>query len=306
MFYKLVAIITSIDSFFPHFICRRKRFKLGGTDKDTLEEELSAIANLNRVMASQAPAPPPPPPPMPAALPPMLPPRPFLPPPPSSLPYMAHGNGVPPIIPPIDLFALRSSMAAPPTTPPSATVTSPSPPPQSSKPKKKGGFNIDSLIETPEEEAPVKPAPLLPPVSRAWPPFYPAVDAPTSAGPYPPFLPNFHLQAAANLHMAAMAALAAQQSSAASAHQQNSSEVPFLEVPREEAGPVSSHMQQLSPTARSDISSCSSTGSSGFNSLHGDLVRNNNTSPLQWGQENSNFKMSLDHLRMIHSATSAK
>merc|ERR1711894_780326 len=48
------------------------------------------------------------------------------------------------------------------------------------------------------------------------------------------------------------------------------SEVPFLEVPREEAVVSSLSHQQLSPTARSDISSCSSSGSS-FNSLHGDL-----------------------------------
>merc|ERR1711879_905979 len=54
------------------------------------------------------------------------------------------------------------------------------------------------------------------------------------------------------------------------------SEVPFLEVPREEAVVSSLSHQQLSPTARSDISSCSSSGSS-FNSLHGDLSCNNNS-----------------------------
>merc|ERR1711988_91915 len=113
---------------------RRKRFKLGGSDKDTLEEELSALSNLNRIMASSQP-PPPPPPPMPAVLPPMLPPRPFAPhlgvvhPPTSGVgapPFLNPGG---PFIPPIDIFALRSSSAAahppappPPTTPPSATI----------------------------------------------------------------------------------------------------------------------------------------------------------------------------------------
>ena len=324
---------------YSHFIIifyRRKRFKLGGSDKDTLEEELSALSNLNRIMASSQP-PPPPPPPMPAVLPPMLPPRPFAPhlgvvhPPTSGVgapPFLNPGG---PFIPPIDIFALRSSSAAahppppPPTTPPSATITSPPSPllpsnntpnnhhQESSKPKKKSGFTIDSLIETktatttapPDsspEEPPVKPSPLFPPISRAWPPFYPQMGdlPPTSGGHpggvpagYPPLLPNFHLQAAANLHMAAMAALAAQQ------HHQNQqnnsssevplnflrnsspgsppgSEVPFLEVPREEAVVSSLSHQQLSPTARSDISSCSSSGSS-FNSLHGDLSCNNNT-----------------------------
>ena len=86
--------------------------------------------------------------------------------------------------------------------------------------------------------------------------------------------------------MAAMAALAASSQQQRSEHFQrnsreiseNSAEVPFLEVPREEG--VTSSQQQLSPTARSDISSCSS-GSS-FNSLHGEFP--------SW-RENSNFKM---------------
>merc|ERR1711879_462341 len=56
------------------------------------------------------------------------------------------------------------------------------------------------------------------------------------------------------------------------------SEVPFLEVPREEAVVSSLSHQQLSPTARSDISSCSSSGSS-FNSLHGDFPCTNNNAP---------------------------
>ena len=112
--------------------------------------------------------------------------------------------------------------------------------------------------------------------------------------PYAPLLPNFHLQAAANLHMAAMAALAASSQQQRSAEHfrnnsreisENSAEVPFLEVPREEG--VTSSQQQLSPTARSDISSCSS-GSS-FNSLHGEFPNSNSS----W-RENSNFKMCLD------------
>ena len=323
-----IYLIGLILIHFSFTFYRRKRFKLGGSDKDTLEEELSALSNLNRFMASSQPAPPPPPP-MPAVLPPMLPPRPFAPhmgvhPPTSGVggpPFLNPGG---PFIPPIDIFALRSSAAAhaaaheraqhpppPPTTPPSATITSPPSPPlnapnhqESSKPKKKSGFSIDSLMESKTakeesspEEPPVKPSPLFPPISRAWPPFYPQMgDLPREhphpggvpAG-YPPLLPNFHLQAAANLHMAAMAALAAQQ------HHQNQqnnsssevplnflrnsspgsppgSEVPFLEVPREEAVVSSLSHQQLSPTARSDISSCSSrSGSSFTNSLHGDL-----------------------------------
>ena len=36
---------------------RRKRFKLGMTDKDSLETELNALNNLNRVMATNYPAP---------------------------------------------------------------------------------------------------------------------------------------------------------------------------------------------------------------------------------------------------------
>merc|ERR1739848_646420 len=80
---------------------RRKRFKLGGTDRDTLEEELSQLANLNRALVtnfghrshhqphsshiSQAPVPPhhhigphlpPPPPPGMHPLPPHMPPHP--------------------------------------------------------------------------------------------------------------------------------------------------------------------------------------------------------------------------------------
>ena len=317
-----IYLIGLILIHFSFTFYRRKRFKLGGSDKDTLEEELSALSNLNRFMASSQPAPPPPPP-MPAVLPPMLPPRPFAPhmgvhPPTSGVggpPFLNPGG---PFIPPIDIFALRSSAAAhaaaahpppPPTSPPSSTITSPPSPPlnapnhqESSKPKKKSGFTIDSLMESKTakeesspEEPPVKPSPLFPPISRAWPPFYPQMgDLPREhphpggvpAG-YPPLLPNFHLQAAANLHMAAMAALAAQQHQQQQQNNSSSevplnflrnnssppgSEVPFLEVPREEAVVSSLSHQQLSPTARSDISSCSSiSGSSFTNSLHGDL-----------------------------------
>lgn len=251
---------------------RRKRFKLGNTDKDTLEEELSALANLNRVMVtSQAPPPMPPVLPPPPPPPSMMPPRPF--------PTQQSSPGFinpPPMMPPIDVFALRNSMSTT-TTMATPTSTSSASSPTPIKPKKKGGFNIDSLIDTAEEtedsdESLAKPSPFLaPPTSsasplRAWPPIYPDfVSPPTSMGmAYPPFLPNFHLQAAANLHMAAMAALAASQ------HQQQSEQTtqrPFLEVRREEV--ASTFSQQMSPTARSDISSCSS-GSS-FNSLHGDL-----------------------------------
>ncbi|XP_063239023.1 fork head domain-containing protein FD4-like [Bacillus rossius redtenbacheri] len=50
---------------------RRKRFKLLKTDKDRLENELAALANINRFMfappPAQEPAPPPPPPPPPVA-----------------------------------------------------------------------------------------------------------------------------------------------------------------------------------------------------------------------------------------------
>ena len=85
---------------------------------------------------------------------------------------------------------------------------------------------------------------------------------------YAPFLPPtpFNLQAAANLHMAAMAALAAQSQNNQNLNQEISQR-PFLEVPREE---VTTAFSQMSPTARSDISTCSSNSSS-FNSLHGDL-----------------------------------
>ena len=108
----------------------------------------------------------------------------------------------------------------------------------------------------------------------------------------PPLLLGFQQQAAANFHMAAMAALAASQQhqhhqSVQAQHSTSpndtSSQRPFLEVPREESpvqGIPSSSLQagnafsqsQMSPTARSDIStsSRSSSASSSFNSLNGD------------------------------------
>ena len=178
------------------------------------------------------------------------------------------------MLPPLDtIFTMRNSISS------SATPTVSMATPTSKPPKKKGGFTIDSLIDTtedvtdnePDNEILVKPSPLqlpLPPptsMGPVWPPFYNAAATPPLP-PYPPILPNFHLHAAANLHMAAMAALAAQQQQQ---QQQNNLETsrPFLEVPRE--GASTAFSQQMSPTARSDISSCSS-GSS-FNSIHGDL-----------------------------------
>merc|ERR1712062_354480 len=83
---------------------RRKRFKLGNGDKD-LEDELSAILNVNNFRQAG---------------------------PPFS----------PNMLPPIDMFALRSHAL---TTPTFST-----PMPSMTKPamKKKGGFDIDSLIDT--------------------------------------------------------------------------------------------------------------------------------------------------------------
>ena len=123
----------------------------------------------------------------------------------------------------------------------------------------------------------------------------------------PPLLLGFQQQAAANFHMAAMAALAASQhhqhhQSVQASHtspSDTSSQRPFLEVPREEspvqgipsnslqAGnpfiPNHSQSSQMSPTARSDIStsSRSSSASSSFNSLNGDpcFTTTNNNSP---------------------------
>ena len=330
-------------------IFRRKRFKLGGTDRDTLEEELAALSNLSRVMATQ-PAPPPPPP---ISLPPVLPPM---------LQGVPHRLGFPhqggnPMLPPtpnmdypirpIDFFANRFAnnvhtqqhpQQTPPqsTTPPSCTATTPTP--TSQKPRKKAGFTIDSLIDKTEDSNSVaesaeesseireinennenlvmKPSPMLPlpphlmaraaaAAAGAWPPPF-DFHAPTSGGapgsiPHPPpglppLLLGFQQQAAANFHMAAMAALAASQhhnqqhqSVQANNHtspspSDTSSQRPFLEVPREEspvqgipshslqAGNAFNSQSQMSPTARSDIStsSRSSSASSSFNSLNGD------------------------------------
>merc|ERR1712029_1278176 len=166
---------------------RRKRFKLGNGDKD-LEDELSAILNVNNFRpvgapVSQAPPPPMVPPmPPPAVAPPIPPPMmpPFLPPRPLfSQPPFSPTTG---LLPPIDMFALRSHAL---TTPASM--------------KKKGGFDIDSLIDTTrtstnEEDVELPPVMATPPSVLVPPP---------SSLPNPPFLPPFHF------HMAAMAALAA-------------------------------------------------------------------------------------------------
>jgi len=277
---------------------RRKRFKLGGSDKDSLEEELSALSNLNRVLATQ-----PHPPPqvvLPPVLPPMLPPRPGFP---------LHSNPIlpptPNLMPPIDVFALRNNLPPLPpqsTTPSTCTSTTGT----LCRPKKKGGFNIDSLIDTENnsveelseienENQVMKPSPLLP-----FPPHLmrePAVVSPAEGGVWPPLfdmnhttpiapppivpfqLPGFHLQAAANLHMAAMAALAASQQQQLQEQTQQhhinpETSRPFLEVPREEVQNSDAFSQsQISPAARSDISSSSrsSSASSSFNSVNGDI-----------------------------------
>ena len=170
----------------------------------------------------------------------------------------------------------------------------------------------------------MKPSPMLPlpphlmaraaaAAAGAWPPpfdFHASSGGAPGGLPHPPpgglppLLLGFQQQAAANFHMAAMAALAASQQ-----HQQHqsvqanhtspsdtSSQRPFLEVPREEspvqgipshslqAGNAFNSQSQMSPTARSDIStsSRSSSASSSFNSLNGDpcYTTTNNNSQL--------------------------
>jgi len=280
---------------------RRKRFKLGGSDKDSLEEELSALSNLNRVLATQPPPLPPPQVVLPPVLPPMLPPRPGLP--------LQSNHILPPtpnLMPPIDVFTLRNNLPSLPpqsSTPSTCTSTTGTP----SKRKKKGGFNIDSLIDTDNqsveelseienENQVMKPSPLLPLPSHmmtsesagvsvveggVWPPpFDINTTLPIAPPPIVPFqLPGFQLQAAANLHMAAMAALAAsqqqQQQEQTQQHNRNQeTSRPFLEVPREEVQNTEAFsLSQISPAARSDISSSSrsSSASSSFNSINGDI-----------------------------------
>ena len=223
------------------YFCRRKRFKLGNGDKD-LEDELSAILNVNNFRQAGAPVSQAPPPPM---VPPMPPPAPPMPPPmiPSFLPprpLFSQPPFSPNMLPPIDMFALRSHALTTPTfSTPMLSMTKPAM-------KKKGGFDIDSLIDTTRTSTSNEEDVELP--VMATPPS--VLVPPPSSLPNPPFLPPFHF------HMAAMAALAANNQ-------------PFLEFPREEArtSTFSPQGQQMSP--RSDISSCSN--SSSINSLNGDL-----------------------------------
>ena len=69
---------------------RRRRFKLEGEEKDSLESELSAISHLTRFMSPQSSLPPPPPPPPVSLPPPSL----FLPPPvlPPALPFLPSSS----------------------------------------------------------------------------------------------------------------------------------------------------------------------------------------------------------------------
>ena len=136
---------------------RRKRFKLEGEEKNSLEAELAALSNLNRVLSSGfGPAEsytPPPPPPAPSShvlqphCPPLLPPLhptpyPLLPPhsfqlsPPALWSHSATSPALPP--PP-------TSQTSPPSSSPPALTT------ETEKPKRKA-FTIASLINEAEEE----------------------------------------------------------------------------------------------------------------------------------------------------------
>ena len=140
---------------------RRKRFKLEGEEKNSLEAELAALSNLNRVLSSNfgpaesyTPPPPPPPPPSshvlhplgqphcPPLLPPLHPsPYPLLPPhsfqlsPPALWSHSAPARALP----------TPTSQTSPPSSSPPAFTT------ETEKPKKKA-FTIASLINEPEGE----------------------------------------------------------------------------------------------------------------------------------------------------------
>ena len=141
---------------------RRKRFKLDTEEKDTLDTELAALANLNRVLASN------------------FGPVENYPPPPSHLPHhLPHPQHLPPIIPPYQSSSYPAfshslpaphPMWSPPSSQPhimsylpSRPLRSPSlspprtePTTETEKPRKKA-FTIANLINEPEEpEKPIK------------------------------------------------------------------------------------------------------------------------------------------------------
>ena len=134
---------------------RRKRFKLETEEKDTLDTELAALANLNRVLASNfGPVDnyshPPPPVHHPQHMPPMIPqfPQP---------PYPVFHHNIPPPLPmwspptsqqqhPFPFLPARPFRSPSPSTPTTITST------ESDKPRKKA-FTIANLInEQPKEE----------------------------------------------------------------------------------------------------------------------------------------------------------
>ena len=111
---------------------RRKRFKLDGEEKDSLETELAAISSLTKIMSSPQPSSQPAPPPL-VPHPPQPPPHlPFLPPAPSSLQY-------PPLPHPLPLSPPYTPLASSPpgvSVSPASEVTS----------NKKKSFSICSLL----------------------------------------------------------------------------------------------------------------------------------------------------------------
>ena len=137
---------------------RRKRFKLDGEEKNTLEAELTALSNLNRVLQSNfgpvdtgyTPGPPPPPPMMshppvpPHPQPPLLPPLHHPPYPLLQPPVSYHSHLVSPSAPVPGLWSHGRMVTSSDTSPVSS-----SPPPvftDSEKPKKRAAFTIASLI----------------------------------------------------------------------------------------------------------------------------------------------------------------
>ena len=151
---------------------RRKRFKLDGEEKNSLEAELTALSNLNRVLQSNfGPMDPYPGPSPPGPPPPMMPPMPLPPPGPGLMPPLGHPPypgfyqplaSSPPLWSPPSPGHRLASLPRPQATP-SHSQSSPlssSPPTPSSlfftetdKPKRKA-FTIASLINEKEDDIP--------------------------------------------------------------------------------------------------------------------------------------------------------
>ena len=155
---------------------RRKRFKLDGGEKDTLEAELSAISNLTKIISSsQAPRAPPPPPPPQSFLPqPPIPPISHYLPPSQPLQYFPRPPLPEPSVigHPYPLLTSPPTMVSPPSmmSPPSLVSPPLSSPPSSpttnnNTDHKKKSFTIDNLLggssEEPTKITPIK-VPALP------------------------------------------------------------------------------------------------------------------------------------------------